>query len=435
MKTLGLDIGTTSISAVVYDPAQGVLETYAEKNDTFLPGQIWERIQDPNKIWKICLSILKKALDSHGDLSAIGVTGQMHGIVYLDGSGEPVSPLYTWQDGRGDLPYDTQHSWASYLSTVTSHPLSSGYGMVTHFYNVCNHLVPETAVTFCTIQDFAAMKLAGRTRPAMEATNAASLGLYDAVNGCFDDAALSAAQIDTTLLPSIAKNMYLGNRMFGIPVYTAIGDNQASFLGATEERRDALLVNMGTGGQVCVYSPVYLQTDTLETRPFPDGGWLLVGASLCGGRSYALLEKFFRETVKMATGSEIDVYPAMMDALDSSEIPLSPPTAITTFQGTRKDPALRGAFLNISEENFTPLHFIYSVMQGMAEELFSLYRGYLEKGGAAPGIMIGSGNGFRKNAHLCSVFEKTFGYRMILSGNDEEAACGAAMYAAKQAQL
>ena len=44
--------------------------------------------------------------------------------------------------------------------------------------------------------------------------------------------------------------------------------------------------------------------------------------------------------------------------------------------------------------------------------------------------MIGSGNALRKNPHLCRIFEDTFGMPLILSQNEEEAACGAAIYAA-----
>ena len=54
-----------------------------------------------------------------------------------------------------------------------------------------------------------------------------------------------------------------------------------------------MLVNVGTGSQFSVFTPHYLQADGLETRPMPGGGYLLAGASLCGGRAYALLEQFF----------------------------------------------------------------------------------------------------------------------------------------------
>lgn len=431
MKTLGLDIGTTSVSAVVHDSSRGVLAAKSIKNDSFLPSESWERLQNPATVWEKCQLLLSHLLAAFPDVAAIGVTGQMHGIVYLDSSGEYVSPLMIWQDGRGDLPYDETSTWAEHLSEITGYTLATGYGMVTHYYNVCNGLVPENAAVFCTIHDYVAMKLSGRTSPVMDCTDAASLGLYDSVHGCFDRAALKKAGIDEEVLPQIMTTPYLGTGALGIPVYAAIGDNQASFLGATGGRTDVLLVNVGTGSQISVYSSEYLLTDTLETRPFPDGGWLLVGASLCGGRSYAMLENFFRQTLKMITGEEHSVYGAMARLLNESGPVEDYPEAVTTFQGTRKDPSLRGSFTGIGTDNFTPLHFMYSIMNGMAKELHGMYQGYLEKGGAAPKTIIGSGNGLRRNKHLCRIFEEVFGCQLILSENDEEAACGAAIYAEK----
>ena len=431
MKTLGLDIGTTTISAVVHDNELGVLSAKTVKNDSFLTGESWEKIQDPNLIYDKALASVKELLAEHPDVTAIGMTGQMHGIVYLNAAGDPVSPLYIWQDGRGDLPYDETSSWAAHLSQLTGYAVATGYGMVTHYYNLNHGLVPADAATFCTIHDYIAMKLAGLTTPLMEPTDAASLGLYDGPKSCFDAKALETAGIGMDLVPQLMTDPCLGTGPLGVPVYAGIGDNQASFLGATGGRTDVLLVNVGTGSQISVYSPSHMQTQTLETRPFPDGGWLLVGASLCGGRSYAMLENFFRQTVKMATGSDDSVYEAMTRMLEENETVSNYPTAVTLFQGTRKDPSLRGSVSGIGTENFTPLHFTYSIMHGMADELYDMYRGYLDMGGKAPVAMIGSGNGLRRNKHLCRIFEDTFSCPLILSQNDEEAACGAAIYAAK----
>ena len=86
-------------------------------------------------------------------------------------------------------------------------------------------------------------------------------------------------------------------------VTAAIGDNQAAFLGAVGNREDTGLVNMGTGGQVSMLSRQYFAKDGIEARPFLGGGtYLLAGASLCGGRSYALLEEFFRKFLREASG-------------------------------------------------------------------------------------------------------------------------------------
>jgi len=431
MKTLGLDIGTTTISAVVYDDQAGVCIARTIKNDSFLSGESWERIQDPSVIFGKSVSVVCELLREYPDVAAMGLSGQMHGILYLDAAGTPVSPLYIWQDGRGDLPYDETCSWAAHLSDITGYALATGYGLVTHYYNLNHGLVPERAKYLCTIHDYLAMKFAGRTIPVTEPTDAASLGLYDGPGHRFDPAALEKAGIDPAMLPEVVTDPCLGTGMLGIPVYAALGDNQASFLGATGGRTDVLLVNMGTGGQVSVYSADHLQTQTLETRPFPDGGWLLVGASLCGGRSYALLEAFLRETARLITGQEISAYDAMAKAMDAAPDLTDAPVVTTLFQGTRKDPALRGSIENLGADNFTPAHLIQGVMQGMAQELFAMYQGYLSKGGTAPAAMIGSGNGLRKNRHLCRIFEETFGLPLILSENEEEAACGAAIYAAK----
>lgn len=431
MKTLGLDIGTTTIAAVVCDDDTGVLASRTVDNDTFLPGESWERMQDPVRILEKAAGVLQQLLCLHPDVAAIGLSGQMHGILYLDADGTPVSPLYTWQDNRGDLPYDETHTWASHLSEITGHTLATGFGLVTHSYNLAHAQVPENASVLCTIQDYLAMKLSGRHYPVMHETNAASLGFYDTVGHRFDPEALEKAGIDPSILPVPESCPCLGTGELGIPVYAALGDNQASFLGAAEGRTDALLVNVGTGSQVSIFSADHIQTPALETRPFPDGGWLLVGASLCGGRSYALLEHFFRETAQMVTGREQSAYDAMASAMDAAGEITDYPKITTLFQGTRKDPSLRGTIENIGTDNFTPLHFMYGILHGMADELYGLYAEYLSMGGTPPAVMIGSGNGLRKNPHLCRILEHTFGISLILSNNLEEAACGAALYAAR----
>ena len=94
----------------------------------------------------------------------------------------------------------------------------------------------------------------------------------------------------------------------GRTVTTAIGDNEASFLGAAGDEENILLVNMGTGGQISVLSGQYFSGDGIEARPFLNRKYLLAGASLCGGKAYELLEQFFRKIVKEATGQDQPLY-------------------------------------------------------------------------------------------------------------------------------
>ncbi len=427
MKLFGLDIGTTTVSAVVVENGQVIVSRTLD-NGAFLPTpHAWEKIQDVDAIRTAAFSATEDLLALHPDISAIGITGQMHGIVYLDKDSHPVSPLCIWQDGRGNLPYDGDFSYAAWLRKETGYAVATGYGLVTHYYNLKNGLIPETAVTFCTIHDYIAMLLAGLDRPVTDASDAASWGFFDVEKGSFDEKVLTQLGISVSMLPAIAKDPKIGYYK-SIPVYVAIGDNQASFLGATGGNRNTMLVNVGTGSQFSAYTPEYMACPGLETRPFPGGGFLLVGAPLCGGRAYALLENFLRSTAEAMTGSAVESCYTAMAALLAQGRPDDLPIIDTRFQGIRQDPSLRGSIQHLSTENFTPRHLIWAMMEGMASELWTLCCYYLDAGGkTAP--LIGSGNGLRKNIYLQDCFSRAFGQTVTMSDCQEEAAAGAAMFA------
>lgn len=432
MKILGLDIGTTTISAVVLEDNL-VVTSLTRKNGSFLSeGEVWEKLQNPAYIRETALQMTGELLEAYPDVERIGVTGQMHGIVYLDQEGRAVSPLYTWQDERGTRQYEQGLTYAAYLSKVSGYELSTGYGLVTHFYNQKNGLVPRDAVVFCTIHDYIAMVLCGRKAPLIDGSDAASFGFYDLEKGCFDTAALEKAGIDTGMLPELTQKACIGRYQEKAEVYVAIGDNQASFLGAAAGNKNSMLINVGTGSQFSVYTEKYMSCFGLETRPFPGGGYLLVGASLCGGRAYAMLEQFFRMTLEMAGNTGCDsCYEAMAGLLERCHKPEDIPEVVPLFQGTRQNPQLRGSIQNISVDNFTPLHMIWAWLQGMAQELYEMYQCYLAAGGQSAAL-IGSGNGLRKNRYLQQCFTDIFKQQLIMSECNEEAACGAARFAAEQ---
>jgi len=429
MTILGLDIGTTTISAVIVK--NGIPDAFRTiKNDSFLPGRpTWEKTQDPNRILSIVTSVTEELLTEYPDVACIGITGQQHGIVYLDKSGHCVSPLYTWQDERGNLPFNDTCSYAAYLSEQTGQALASGFGTVTHFYNLKNHLVPEDAAVFCTIQDYTAMFLTGRTVPFIHASDAASFGLFDIQKNNFSVEAIHRSGMDFALFPMLSKNPCLGIGKYGIPVFTAIGDNQASFLGATAGQQDCMLINIGTGSQISIYSRIFTTCDLLETRPFTDGNYILAGSALCGGRAYALLESFFRMTAEMATGRSLEsCYEAMSHMLNSSPMPSDLPIVNPLFEGTRKDPSLRASITQLNTKNLTPLHLTYGIMYGMINELYAMYENYC-KTNSGYSTLFGSGNGLRQNPHLCKIVEEIFGMPLKLSLYKEEAAYGAALFA------
>ena len=94
MQAVGIDIGTTSICAVVIDEKGTLIKSITKNSEAFINSPYeWEKIQNVEKITALAESMLDELVDEN--TGAIGVTGQMHGIVYTDEGGNAVSPLYT----------------------------------------------------------------------------------------------------------------------------------------------------------------------------------------------------------------------------------------------------------------------------------------------------------------------------------------------------
>ena len=164
MKAIGIDIGTTTISMVVLDTdKQVVLDSRTVSNGTFLDtGREWERIQDTEQIVPKVMEVLEELLGHYNDIKTIGLTGQMHGIVYVNKEGKCVSPLYTWQDGRGNLPGKDGLTLTERIEKQTGISVYTGYGLVTHLYQCEMGAVPKDAAAICTIGDYMGMCLTGR---------------------------------------------------------------------------------------------------------------------------------------------------------------------------------------------------------------------------------------------------------------------------------
>ena len=434
MRIVGIDIGTTSICGVVTDPEQGLLlRSVTRANDSGMQtGSSFERCQDPMRILQICTEIYQNFIREFTDVSAVGFTGQMHGILYTDALGNALSPLYTWQDERGKQPYDQNHTYAQELSRRTGYTAATGYGLTTMFYNRRNRLQPQNAAHVCTIHDFVAMKFCARTVPVMHVSDAASFGLFDLKKLSFDGEAVAKAQLNDGLLPQVAETCdFIGETAEKIPVCTAIGDNQASVLGSVCD--GGLLVNVGTGSQVSVICDEYIPAENIEYRPYFDGKYLMTGCALAGGYSYSLLKNFFVQTLELfgitPTG---DIYDRMNDGAASVYSQKNPIVCKPYFCGTRQDPALRADFEEIGADNFTPEHLTLSVLRGICEELYGFYTNFCRLLKDPPHTLVGSGNGIRKNKLLAKIFSDRFHMPLRIPKHEEEAAfgCTFAAYAA-----
>ncbi len=404
MKIIGLDIGTTSICGVCVNAESGeIIKSVTKANNSFIKSEkSYEKIQAPDVIMETVYAVMND-LDLT-DACAIGFSGQMHGIVYTDSNGKAVSPLYTWQDERAAAEYKDGKSYAQTLGCF------AGYGLATDFYNDVNGLIPENAVSLCTIADYAAMCLCGATKPLVHITNAASLGCFDIKENRFT--------VDNPRLPEVIAEFKAVGEYKEVPVCVALGDNQASFIGSVSDAENAL-INVGTGSQISWLTSVPVESKTVENRPFDGNRLLAAGCALCGGRAFAMLEKFFRQIA----GSDGSMYEYIDKLLENkTDTTLK---ADCRFCGTRNDPAVRGSISNISEENFTPEDFALAVLKGISGELYEMY----ESGGKKAKRLVCSGNGMRKNAALRRVTAEMFGCDIKIPLYAEEASYGAALAA------
>lgn len=442
MRAMGIDIGTTTISVIMADGDDGrLLGKRTVSHRAFLEGSTAaSRIQDPEQLCRLSIGAAGELIKEHGRPDSIGMTGQMHGALYVDGNGESVSPLYTWQDGSGNELLENGLTYAEVLRERTG-MASAGYGLTTHYYLQKNNKIPFSAQKMTTISDYLAMKLCGCTEPSIAKDMAASWGCYNLEKGDFCRLDLEEAGVELKYLPKLLEGHNIvgetiGNQDMGIPdgipVSASMGDNQASIIGAVRDLSDTVLVNIGTGSQVSFGTERYLETQgAIELRPYTEQTFLMAGSSLCGGRAYAMLEKFYSEVCHGIGGSrDTDLY-ILMEKQAREFLEKYGKEAgwkiRTTFSGTRSNPDESGSITGISEVNFHPGAMTIGMIRGILEELYGMYQDMCLMTGKKAHNLVGSGNGIRKNSLMQEMAEDLFQMPMAIPFCDEEAAYGAAL--------
>jgi sedoheptulokinase len=228
----------------------------------------------------------------------------------------------------------------------------------------------------------------------------------------------------------------------GISVFNAWGDTQASYVGslldsfseassedAERSFQQAILFNLGTGGQICWMVPGFEPPSrAVETRPLPGGRFLRVGASLCGGAAYAWLNQTVRAWLADfgLEMSEGQIYERLDELVANCEDPAGLQVR-TTFLGMRGNPDVQaGAIEGITLQNLRLGALGRATLKGTVNELYDLYRVH---GGEAAGhtYVVASGGGVRKNRFLPPLIEERFGLPVKVPHRQETAAVGAAL--------
>jgi sugar (pentulose or hexulose) kinase len=458
---VSIDLGTTKITSLALDVERGTIIAHGTvPNDAQVTSDV-DRVRgrsewDAGRIVELgcqCLREVGQRLgERRNEIAGIGITGQQHGVVVVDSTLRPRTPLINWQDRRGHDPMPGSGAGRSYLEVARERlgekaaermgcRIYPGFSALTLFWLKENGLLPA-AGRACFIMDLFGGILTD-SPPITEPSCAGSSGLLNVRMRSWDFDAVTALGLPPELFPEIREaNQPVGplsdafakttGLPAGTPVFAPIGDHQASFLGSLRDIHQDVLVNVGTGAQVALYTDGDQFVPPVELRPLPIRNNLLSNVGLAGGWSYQALENFFRRI--SCDVFQIDSEKPVYETLNRLAAAVPPGcdglVCDPHFSGSRAEPSRRGAFGGLTPQNLTPGHFARAVLEGMARSLAKGYRLITSSGDRPHRRLVAAGNALRENAVLRESVCEEFGLQLVFTRHREEAAFGAALTAA-----
>ena len=451
MFALGLDIGTTSVSAVAVR-TDGSLAGRVTKNHAAavpnLPAGHAE--QSPRVLFETALAVLQELAAGLDDVPAcLGLTGQMHGLLLADADLRPLTNLITWQDKRPLEPAGDGRTWLDEFLALcpadevarTGCTPSAGYLGVTLFALTRQGLLPASAAHALIFADWAAALLTG-SPPRTDRTNAASTGLYDLEHDEYSSL-VGRTGLNRGLLPPVAAageplggltEEYAAKTGLpaGLPVGVALGDHQAAVLGSVPAGEDWWHVNIGTGGQISLPVGSFVRTPGSDTRFLTEGRYLLVGAGFAGGDALAWVRRTVAAWLEPfgVTVPDDDLFATLLRLAEAVPPGCDGLGCEPYFAGTRREPERRGAFHGVAANNFTPGHLLRAVAEGIATAFARFATEQMPAAGPrAAAKIVATGNAIRRNPVLAASLARAFGLPVFVPEHPEEAAFGAALVA------
>ncbi len=256
---VGVDLGTSSLKVLAVD-ADGAVVAESESPlgyDEPRPG--WAETDPATwlRATRRCLDEVLAALPRHSTPQGIGVTGQMHGTVLLDGAERPVRPAVLWPDRRAA---DQAPCWAALSSGVRSRlggPFSPGLtGPVLGWLAEHEPQALRAANRVVLPKDFVRGVLTATAPEALvtDPSDASGTLLWDVGAAAWSVEAAAAARVDPALLPDVVPADREAGSTRGVTVVAGAGDTPASLVALERTlggwRAGDLVVNLGTGAQV-----------------------------------------------------------------------------------------------------------------------------------------------------------------------------------------
>jgi xylulokinase len=360
---VGLDIGTSAVKGLAIDAEGGVLARMEVGYPLSTPRAGWSE-QDPADWWSATEAVLASLREAAGDPVAIGLSGQMHGLVALDADDRVLRPAILWNDQRTGAQCAQIEAAIGLerLISLTGNRALPGFTAPKLLWVRENE--PELYARIARIalpKDYVRLRLCGAH--AIDVADASGTLLLDVAARRWSEEVLDALAIDPAILPPVLESPDVsGQTAAGVPVAAGAGDQAAGALGVGVDRPGPLSVVLGTSGVVFAALERYASDPQARLHAFchaVPGAWHAMGVMLSAAGSL----RWLRDAI--APGEPYDAlteaaarWPAGTDGL----------LFLPYLAGERTpypDPDARGAFVGL-ELRHDRGALVRAVLEGVA---------------------------------------------------------------------
>jgi xylulokinase len=407
---VGLDVGTTGVKAIAISHDGALLATAEEGYPLSTPRPGWSE-QDPADWWRAAQACLARLPEG-----PVGLSGQMHGLVVLDGGGEVLRPAILWNDQRtaAECAEIEARVGLERLIELTGNRALTGFTAPKLLW-LRNH-EPETYARIAHVllpKDYVRFRLTGVR--AIDAADASGTLLFDVAHRRWSDEVSAALELPREWLPEAHESTEIAGA----------GDQAAAALGVGIDRPGPVSVVLGTSGVVFAALPAYAPDPQARVHVFchaVPATWHAMGVMLSAAGSFAWL----RQALGAAFGE-----------LDEDAARWPPGTEGLLFApylaGERTphaDPSARGAFTGLSLRHDRGA-LARAVLEGVAYGLRDSLE-LLGELGVRAEVGRASGGGARSGLWL-RIVASVLDLPLELTESEEGSAFGAALLAGVRA--
>lgn len=434
---LGIDLSTTGAKALIIDEQGRVVSSATTPLSLSTPRDLWSE-QEPRDWWQATANSIRQALAgfSGQEVAAIGLTGQMHGLVVLDQEGEVLRPAILWNDQRCGAECDEIRARVGRerLIRITGNDALTGFTAPKILWLERNEPEVYRRIRHVLLpKDYIRYKLTGAL--AMDKADGSGTMLFDLAKRTWSPEILKALNFSAAWFPPTfegqettsevnAEAAELTGLSQGIPVVAGGGDQAAQATGVGVVRPGTIAVTLGTSGVVfaATESPLIEPQGRLHAFCHAVAGrWHLMGVMLSAAgslqwyRDRLACDRSFAELV-----DEASTVPAGSDGL----------VFLPYLSGERTphpDPFARAAWIGLTARH-GQAHLTRAVLEGVAfglKDIFELMQGV----GLGPIEQIRVSGGGAKSLLWRQVLADIFEAELVTVNTTEGAAYGAALLA------